>query len=91
MCFVIYLRTNSDSCHLHHELIGFYNQDEKGLLRGTNWIFKLISLPFVFKWLKSTILCCPILVNPEFLNILYINIHWKGIEELGTSEFSQGA
>jgi len=24
----IYLRTNSDLCHLQHKLIGFYNRDE---------------------------------------------------------------
>ena len=23
-----------------HQMIGFYNPDEKCLLRGTNWIFK---------------------------------------------------
>ena len=34
------LRTNSDLCHLQHKLIGFYNRDEKSLLRGTNWAFK---------------------------------------------------
>ena len=38
--FCIYLRTNSDLCHLQHKLIGFYNRDEKCLLRGTNWAFK---------------------------------------------------
>ena len=38
--FCIYLRTNSDLCHLQHKLIGFYNQDEKCLLCGTNWVFK---------------------------------------------------
>ena len=38
--FCIYLRTNSDSCHLQHKLIGFYNRDEKCFLRGTNWVFK---------------------------------------------------
>ena len=38
--FCIHLRTNSDFCHLHHKLIGFYNPDEKCLLRGTNWVFK---------------------------------------------------
>jgi hypothetical protein len=38
--FGIYLRTNSDLCHLQHKLIGFYNRDEKCLLRGTNWVFK---------------------------------------------------
>ena len=26
--------------HLQHKLIGFYNRDEKCLLRGTNWVFK---------------------------------------------------
>ena len=38
--FCIYLRTNSDLCHLQHKLIDFYNRDEKRLLRGTNWVFK---------------------------------------------------
>ena len=38
--FCIYLRTNSDLCHLQHKLIGFYNRDEKCLLHGTNWAFK---------------------------------------------------
>jgi hypothetical protein len=37
--FCIYLRTNSDLCHLQHKLIGFYNREEKCLLRGTNWVF----------------------------------------------------
>jgi hypothetical protein len=27
-------------CHLQHKLIGFYNRDEKCLLRGTDWVFK---------------------------------------------------
>ena len=38
--FCIYLRSNSDLCHLQHKLIGFYNRDEKCLLSGTNWVFK---------------------------------------------------
>ena len=38
--FCIYVRTNSDLCHLQHKLIGFHNRDEKCLLRGTNWVFK---------------------------------------------------
>ena len=37
--FCIYLRTNSDLCHLQHKLIGFYKRNEKCLLRGTNWVF----------------------------------------------------
>jgi len=36
--FCIYLRTNSDLCHLQHKLIGFYNRDEKFLQRGTDWV-----------------------------------------------------
>ena len=40
LCVFIYLRTNSDLCHLQHKLIGFYNRDEKCLQRGTDWVFK---------------------------------------------------
>jgi hypothetical protein len=40
--FFIYLRTNSDLCHLQHKLIGFYNREEKCLLRGTDWVFKAV-------------------------------------------------
>jgi len=47
--FCIYLRTNSDLCHLQHKLIGFYNPDEKCLQRGTDWAFKYSSLRFVCK------------------------------------------
>jgi len=50
MC-CIYLRTNSDLCHLQHKLTGFYNRDEKCLQRGTGWVFKLSGLRFVFKGL----------------------------------------
>jgi len=38
--FCIYLRTDSDLCHLQHKLISFYNPDEKCLQRGTDWVFK---------------------------------------------------
>ena len=38
--FYIYLKTNTVLCNLQHKLIGFYNRDEKCLLRGTNWVFK---------------------------------------------------
>jgi len=51
--FCIYLRTNSDLCHLQHKLIGFYNRDEKCLQRGTAWVFKYSSLRFVFKRLMN--------------------------------------
>jgi len=49
--FCIYLRTNSDLCHLQHKLIGFYNRDEKCLQRGTDWVFKYSGLRCVFKGL----------------------------------------
>ena len=38
--FCIYLRTNSDLCHLQHKLLGFYSRDEKCLQRGAAWVFK---------------------------------------------------
>jgi len=38
--FWIYLIKNSDLCHLHRKLTGFYEGDEKCLLRGTDWDFK---------------------------------------------------
>ena len=50
--FCIYLRTNSDLCHLQHKPIGFYNRDEKCLQRGTDWGSKYSGLRFVFKGLK---------------------------------------
>ena len=50
--FCIYLRTNSDLCHLNYKLIGFYNPDEKCLQRGTDWVFKYSGLRFVCKGLK---------------------------------------
>ena len=38
--FRIYLRTNSDLCHLQHKLIDLYNRGGKYILRGTNWVCK---------------------------------------------------
>jgi len=38
--FCVYVRTNSDLCHLQHKLIGFRNRDEKCLLHSMNWVFK---------------------------------------------------
>jgi hypothetical protein len=51
--FCIYLRTNSDLCHLHNKLIGFYNREAKCLQRGTDWVFKYSILRSVFKWLGT--------------------------------------
>jgi len=42
--FCIYLRTNSELCHLQRKMIGFYNPDEKCLQRGTDWVFKYRGL-----------------------------------------------
>jgi len=42
--FCIYLRTNSDWCHLQHKLIGFYIRDEKCLLRSTDWVLTYNSM-----------------------------------------------
>ena len=53
--FCIYLRTNSDLCRLQYKLFGFYNREEKFLLRGTNWVFKESSLRFVYKGLICSI------------------------------------
>ena len=39
VCFV-FIWEQTDLCHLQHKLIGFYNREEKCLLRGTNWVFK---------------------------------------------------
>ena len=40
LCICIYMRINSDLCHLQYKLIGFYSRDEKCLQRGTDWVFK---------------------------------------------------
>jgi len=40
---------------LQHKLVGFYNRDGKCLQRGTDWVFKLSSLRFVFKGLKDIV------------------------------------
>ena len=43
---VLYLSENK-------QRLGFYNRDEKCLLRGTNWVFNQSSLRFVFKRLTQ--------------------------------------
>jgi hypothetical protein len=66
--FCIYLRTNSDLCHLHHKLIGYYNRVEKCLQRGTNWVCKLRCLRFVFKRL---------IVTPGLLDVYFKHRNWR--------------
>jgi hypothetical protein len=65
--FCIYLRTNSDFCHIHHKLIGFYNREGKCLQRGTNFFSELSSLRFVFKRLNLNVL--PMFLHKRFPNI----------------------
>jgi len=58
--FCIYLRTNSELCHLQHKLIGFYNRHEKCLQGGTDWVFKYSGLRLVFKRLTfNNCMLCP--------------------------------
>ena len=40
LCILYLSEKNSNLYHLQHELVGFYNRDEKCLMRGTNWVFK---------------------------------------------------
>jgi hypothetical protein len=40
LCVLYLYEKKQHLCHLYHKLIGFYNRDEKCLLRGTNWVFK---------------------------------------------------
>jgi len=77
MCVCIYLRINSDLCHLQHKLIGFYNRDEKCVLRGTDWVFKCSSLRFVFKRLNVTNLLkyFPVMPNKKIRNATFILSH----------------
>ena len=37
LCVLYLSEKNCDLCRLQHKLIGFYNRDEKCLLRGTYW------------------------------------------------------
>ena len=50
--FCIYLRTNSDLCHLQLKLIGFYNRGGKCLQRGTDRFLIQSRLRLVCKSLK---------------------------------------
>ena len=45
--FCVDLRTNSDYFTIQHGLVGFYNWDGVGLLRGTDWIF--VCNPYIRK------------------------------------------
>ena len=72
--FCICLRTNSDLCHLDHKLTGFYNRDEKCLLRGTNWVFKQSSLRFVFKRLR----CLSVFVRQWCFFLVKCSVRFTG-------------
>ena len=51
--FCIYLRKNSDLCHLQHKLIGFYNRGGKCLQGGTDLFLIYRRLRLFFKRLIS--------------------------------------
>ena len=74
--FCIYLRINSDLCHLQHKLIGFYNPDEKCLQRGTDWVFKYSGLRLGFKGLY--------LLTQVPSSVKYSSLYWYMIR-LGIS------
>jgi len=66
--FCIYLRTNSDLCHLQHKLIGFYNRNERCLQRGTDWVFEWSSLRFVLK--RLICFCFSLYVSGNYVPII---------------------
>ena len=68
--FYIYLRTNSDLCHLHHKLIGFYNLDEKCLQRGTDWVFKSLTLRLLMSFIHIYIY---IYIYMEHLFLMFLD------------------
>ena len=67
--FCIYLRTNSDLCHLQHKLIGFYNRDEKCLQRGTDWGFKYSGLRFGFRRVNIYVFCIYLRTNSDLCHL----------------------
>jgi hypothetical protein len=69
--FCLSLRTSSDFCPTQHKLIGFYNEAEKCLLRGTTRFFDLNGKCFVFKWL---ILCLTLLLKLLLFIAVVLNI-----------------
>ena len=83
--FCIYLRTNSDLCHLQHKRIGFYNRDEKCLLRHMNWVFKKSSLRFVFKGLTCVLSYCFCLCLSDTLCVPLVNVRCCSVPDTGGS------
>jgi len=65
MCFV-WISEQTDFCHIHHKLTGFYNREEKCLQRGTDWVFKSSSLRFVCKGVMRASSECSILIHVNF-------------------------
>jgi hypothetical protein len=53
LCVFVFISEHSATCATY-KLIGFYNRDEKCLLRGTDWVFKKSGLRFVFEGLIFT-------------------------------------
>jgi hypothetical protein len=71
--FCIYLRTNSDLCHLQHKLIGFDNRDEMCLQRGMDWVFKYAGgLPHR---VTNTSCCIDTVISPNDGHIVARNMY----------------
>jgi hypothetical protein len=74
--FCIYVRTNSNLCHIHHKPIGLYNRDGKCLLRGMDWVFKYISsMRFIFKGLME-------IRHTESVSFLHFSTHFYFISTI---------
>jgi len=84
--FCIYLRTNSDLCHLQHKQIGFYNGDENCLQRGMIWGFKWSGLSFVFKGLISAGKESKLPVNCASTKYLFMCIEQSSGQNQNTKE-----
>jgi hypothetical protein len=87
--FCIYLRTNSDLCHLQHKLIGFYNRDEKcvycavrtgSLNKAVCALYLMSYIPriILYNTTQYTYFLCTVLDIPNHTQIFTptLGIHW---------------
>jgi hypothetical protein len=58
MCVFASISEQTYFCPIQYKLVGFYNRDEKCLLRSTDWVFKQSGLRFVCKDLNVQVLTC---------------------------------
>ena len=74
--FCIYLRTNSDLCHLQHILVGFYNRDESvySAVR-TGSLNKIVCALSLNEWTPGNLEVCPVISLP-FADLKYSQTIW---------------